>query len=92
MKLFSTTPSVLDAEQRLEQSKQQLHRQLDQIQSGLTLLSSLLAIGGVGAMLGSWLARRKVTMAAPDTGGGRFPVRSLVFTLLMRFILQRIRA
>src|SRR5688572_11203642 len=92
MKLFPVASSTLRAEQRLEQSKQQLRQQVDQVQSTLhstlTQPSSLLVVTGISALVGVWLARRKT--AAVASGGAGFPVQSLVFALLMHFIVQRI--
>jgi hypothetical protein len=94
MKLFPAAFSTQRAEQRLEQSKQRLHQQLDHIQSTLnstlTQPSSLLIVTGVSALLGAWLARRKTKVVASGSISAGFPVRSLVFTLLLHFILERI--
>ena len=84
MKLFPTTPSVLDAEQRLEQSKRQFRQQVDRAQSTLIGRSSLLVVTGVSALLGSWLARRKIVSLAG-------PLQGLLLAFLARFVLRRIK-
>ena len=94
MKQLPSPPAVLDVEQRLERSKRQLHEQLNQAQSTLhstlTRPSSLLMVTGIGALLGMWIARRRKKTTKPSSASEGFPIRSLVFALLTRFILQRI--
>lgn len=94
MKMFPAGSPVRIAEHRLEQSKQRLRRQLYQARWGLNSKlakpSNLLIVTGVGALLGIWLARRKAAVAMSDVAGAWSPVWSLVFPLLIRFVMQRI--
>jgi hypothetical protein len=87
---ISLSTSVADTERRLEQSKRHLRQQVSEIQSGLTGPSSLLAIAGIGALLGSWAARRKISGTSAGAANAKFPIRSVLFALLIRFVLRRI--
>jgi hypothetical protein len=93
MKIFPSGSPVLLAEQRLEQSKQQLHQQLGQARSALKSIVSQpwrqLIVIGIVALAGFWLARGK-TAVARFVGASLWPpVQSLVIALLIRFVTQR---
>ena len=94
MKISLTTSPVVVVEQRLERSKQQLRQQLDQARSTLnsTLVqpSSLLVVTGMGALLGIWLTRGKATAVRFGIASAWPLVRSTLFALLIRFVVQHI--
>jgi len=94
MKISLTASPVVVVEQRLERSKQQLRQQWDQARSTLnsTLVqpSSLLVVTGMGALLGIWLTRGKATAVRFGIASAWPLVRSTLFALLIRFIVQHV--
>lgn len=94
MKPFITRSDIVAAECRLAQTKRESRVSFVQLRSAIGLRlaqpSSLLVVTGLGAVLGVWFARRNESQAKQEGVSAWAPILGVVFTLLIRFSLQRI--
>ena len=89
MKTLPTASPILVAEPRLEQSRRQLREQLYQARSALTHPLTLFIAPAAGTLLAILLRRGKAPAAvSSSTNVVSSPVQSLLFALLIHFIVQ----
>lgn len=94
MKPFITRSDIVVAECRLAQAKRESREDFSQVRSAigsrLAQPSSLFVVTGLGALLGVWFARRNKPQAKQEGVSAWAPILGVVFTLLIRFSLQRL--
>ena len=94
MKTFPSRSDVFAAECRLAHSTLVAREHLLQVRSAirarLTQPSTLFMAASLGYMFGARLARRNKPRSRQDAASARKPFMGLVYTLLIRFGLQRL--
>lgn len=94
MKLFIARSDVAVAEARLAQAKRDARASIADVRatlySRLTHPSSLLAVTGIGTLVGVWFARRSKRASPQDGVSAWTPMVGIVSTLLTRLGMQRL--